>query len=188
MYRVRTVFTGMTGAPWLNTLWFDASESTAQEAADAAIAFWQSVDAVMDSEVEWSTEPEVAQINSSTGGLAGIHDITPGTGTGGVSGEALPLASQALIRFRTGEVVNGREVRGRVFVPALAESSNDNGQVASGTLTTLNNATTALLGDANAVLVIWHRPPPDGSAFGSKHTVVAGSAWREFAVMRSRRD
>lgn len=180
-YRVRTTFSGMQGSPWLSTLHFEATAGTAQQAVTAAGTFWGAVDALIDSEVDWTTEPDVSTF-STAGVLEDVTSTTPVTGTGSSVGDALPLATQALIRLRTGNIVAGRELRGRIFVPALVEASNDNGNVLAASRTTLDTAIATLIGSANADLTIWSRT----------HTLTAavqtGSTWTQFAQLRSRRD
>jgi len=182
MYRVRIVFDGMPGAPWLSTLYFNETGGTAQQAATAAGTFWGAVDALMDNEVNWTTEGDVTLINSATGNATGVVATTPVTGTGALSTLALPFVAQGLIRWRTGVYVAGRELRGRTFVPALATASNDNGRVLAASVTTMNNAAAALLADANSELVVWSK------THGSASPALTGNAWSQFASLRSRRD
>lgn len=186
MYRVRTVFSGMQGSPWLNTLFFNEAGGTAQQAVTAVGTFWGAVDALIDSEVDWTTEPDVTLIDAVSGSPTGIVTTTPVTGTGSAVGDAVPAATQALVRWRTGAFPAGREVRGRTFVPALVEASNDNGKLLAASQTTIQTAAAALIADANSVLVVWKRPNPP--AIGSYANVIASSVWGDFAVLRSRRD
>lgn len=188
MFRVRTTFEGIQGSPWLNTLYFDDAAGTAQQAATAAGTFWGAVDALMDSECVWSTEAEVAVINPLNGDLLSVEATTPVTGAGSLVQEALPIATQGLVRWRTGVVTNGREVRGRTFIPALCDASNDNGSVIAATVTAVNLACTNLLASASAELHIWHRPNELTGAAGSSEPVITGTMWTNFAVLRSRRD
>lgn len=188
MYRVRTSLTGVQGSPWLSTMYFDVAGGTAQDAADAVGVFWTAMDNSMVSAVQWATEAEVAQVNASNGNLVMVHATTPASGTGASATEVLPIATQALIRWRTGSIVNGREVRGRTFIPGLVEANNDSGSPTSTLVTNYSAAAAALIADANSTLVVWHRPTTPGGSDGSKHDVVTGSMWTEFAVLRSRRD
>jgi hypothetical protein len=132
--------------------------------------------------VDWTTQADVDEIESTTGALAGVETTVPVTGTGSSVGDALPAASQALVRWRTGQITAGRELRGRTFIPALVEASNDNGQLLAASRTMINTAAAALIADVNSGLVIYSRTH---NAF---HIVQTGTAWTDFAVMRSRRD
>jgi hypothetical protein len=181
-FRVRTEFSGMQGSPWLSTMFFNQNTGTEQQCVDAVGAFWSAVDALMDNEVNWATLPDVEDVNSVTGQVVGVATTTPATGTGGTAGESLPPATQALVRWRTGVYSSGREIRGRTFIPALVEQNSDNGQVLAAAQTTINNAAAALIADANTILEIWSR------VNGASPSVVSGSCWSQFAVLRSRRD
>jgi len=188
MFRVRTVFTGVPGTPWLSTMYFNDTGGTAQQAANAAGGYWGAIDALMGSQVDWATEADVSVINAVTGTLEGVESTTPLTGLGALATELIGFATQALCRWRTGTVVNGRNLRGRTFIPGLTTTSADDGQLISGHRVAIAAAAAALIADANSELVIWHRPNPDTGSLGLAAPVVTGTAWTEFAVMRSRRD
>ena len=183
MYRVRTVFTGITGAPWVNTLYFDEAGGSAQQAANAAGAFWGAVDLFMSTTISWSTESDVVTVNDNTGAATGVISTTPITGVGGSATEMLPRTSQALVRLLTGVFNDGRQIRGRIFLPGFTESSNAIGGIVAGaTGASLQIAADALVSDANSALLVWSR------AGGLSFPVVATSIWLQWAVLRSRRD
>jgi len=188
MYRIRTVFEGFQGTPWLSTSYFDDTAGTAQQAATAVGTFWGAVDALMDNEVQWRTEPDVAQLQEGTGNLETVHSTTPVTGAGALTTLMLPVVSQALIRWRTGVIINGRELRGRTFVPGLGTASNDNGILLAASQTTLQTAAAGLIAAPNSELVIWHRPTTPGGSDGQTASAVSSNVWGQFATMRSRRD
>ena len=184
--RVRTVFVGVTGSPWLSTLWFaGATASPTQAEADAAVAaagaFWGAVDANMSNLVTWSTEPSVGVIDLS-GVQTGAYTTTPQTGTGASAGSLLPFAVQGLIRTLTGSFVGGRQIRGRIFVPGLTELQTGAGVMDSATITAFNLAISNLIADVNSSLVVFSR------VNNAVSTVIAGSTWNQLAVLRSRRD
>lgn len=188
MYRIRTVFTGPQGSPWLGTMFFDETVGTAQSAATAVGTFWGAVDALMHTTVTWATEADVSAIDDTNGQLMGVSSTTPQTGTGALGGELAPFVSQALVRWRTNGIVNGRSLRGRSFVPGLTTTSADDGRVIAATQATINAAAAALILDANSTLVVWHRPSGPGATDGNSATVVTGTCWSQYASLRSRRD
>lgn len=188
MYRVRTVFSGVQGAPWLNTLYFDDGGGTAQQAATAAGTFWGAVDTYIYGGITWTTEADVANIDPITGVLEGVSSTTPVTGTGGGGSDPLPYATQGLVRWRTGVVVGTRELRGKTFIPGLTETGVTAALVTAAVVTAVNTASAALISDANSTLVAWHRPDPPGSSTGVSWNVVTGQMAPGFAVLRSRRD
>ena len=183
MYRVRTVFTGTPGAPYLSTMYFAQSAGTAQQAATAVGVFWGAVDAVLSNSMNWATEADVAIVNAADGAVTAAVATTTSLGTGSLPGAQLPRASQGLIRWLTGVYVAGRQVRGRTFVPGLTEDANTtDGILVPATAATIDAACATLIGSANADLEVWSR------SLGQSNVATVGTTWAEFAVLRSRRD
>lgn len=182
MYRVRVEFSGMQGSPWIATHYAATAAGTPAQAVAALGTFWGAIDGLMDNEVNWTTLTDVETVDAATGQVTAVTSVTPVTGTGAIAGEALPIATQGLIRWRTGEYIAGREVRGRTFIPGLTETANDNGQLSAASATTIQTAITTLLAAANFDLVVYSR------AHAVEPLVDSGSVWSSFAVLRSRRD
>lgn len=182
LYRVQTVFTGVAGAPYYNTLHFLASAGSASQAAADAAGFWGVVDAYISSGCTWDLDTDVEVIDDVTGNIQNVVQVTAASGTGGSSADMLPPATQALIRWRTGSFIGGREIRGKTFVPAMTETNSTSGQPVSAMLTGIDNAALALYGSPNSQLVVYSRKN------GQYASVTAASTWAQFAVLRSRRD
>lgn len=182
MYRVRTVFQGVTGSPWVSTAFFDSGAGTAQDAVTATGTFWQAADSLMEASVTWSTQADVETVNANNGQVTAVTSTTPVTGAGVAGQTGLPIASQMLVRWRTGVYIAGREIRGRWFIPGIAVSINNDGQPTGPSVITVNTAASTLIGDANSQLVIWSR------ANTQQAVVSSGTCWTQFAVLRSRRD
>lgn len=188
MFRVRTVFTGVQGTPWLSTMYFDESAGTAQNAATAVGAFWAEVDGQLSNLVNWQTEADVSLIDTDTGVLQGVISTSPVNGSGSLSTEALGWVTQGLIRWRTGSIINGRSLRGRTFIPGLTSTGLDDGQMSAIQQGVLNTAASNLISSINATLQIWHRPNPVGSSTGDAGDVLTGTTWPSYAELRTRRD
>lgn len=182
MFRVRTVFTGVQGSPWLSTMYFSEFGGTASQAVTAVGTFWGAVDAHIANAVSWATEAEVATIATSTGEPTGLEITTPQTGTGSSGSQPIALAAQGLIRWRTGIFIEGRESRGRTFIPAVGAGDSVNGAPSTSLTTAVNAAAAALLADANSELEVYSRK------HRVENPVLTGSLWGSFAVLRSRRD
>lgn len=184
MYRVNTVFSGpLVAGGGISRFYFDEAGGTPAQAHAAAVNFWNAVDEVMSTQVAFTVEAEVELVDASTGAITGIESTDPYSASGTGSGDPLPPATQGLVRWRTGAFVNGREVRGRTFLPGMLESLNDSaGRPNSGALTVINNAAGNLIGDADSELVIFSRTR------ALQATVVSGQAWSQWAQLRSRRD
>lgn len=184
MLRVRTTFTGTTGAPWLSTAYFlpVADNQAAADASVAAIgAFWGAVDARMGLAIQWTTDPAVA-VMDLLGEQTGAFTTTPVGGTGASATELLPPANQVLLRLYSNVFVSGRQLRGRWFLPGNTESDATAGLVAPAAVTAVNLAAANLIADANSVWALWS--PTHGTATA----VVSAATWSQFAVLRSRRD
>jgi len=181
-YRVVTIFSGVQGSPWYNTLYFTTGGGTAQQAANAAGAFWGAVDNRMATTVTWSTDTEVPTVDASTGQVTAITSITPVTGTGSGAALQLPIATQGLVRLRTGAFISGRELRGRIFIPGLTENDNDNGIPNAGVLAVVNPAATTLVTGATWQLCIFSR------THLVQQSCTSASMWTSWANLRSRRD
>lgn len=182
-YRVRTVFNGPAGSPWLSTLYFDVAGGSAQQAANAAGAFFTAIQGLMSTTVTWATEPDVTTVNSALGLATGSTPTTPVSGAGTVVTELLPRIAQGLVRWLTGSFPSGRQIRGRTFIPGLTESANTTGGVVvAGNRTTIQTAANNLIADANSTLNVWSR------AHGTFYPVSTADVWTQFASLRSRRD
>lgn len=181
MFRVRTVFTGVEGTPWLSTMYFSGAVGTPQDAADAVGVFWADVETHIAGSVEWTTEAAVYSIDDTDGQATGLNNTTVSTGSGAGGGSIMPLADQALVRMHTGEFVGGREIRGRIFVPGIATAAT-NGNVPSAVITNINGAAATLISDVSQTWVVWSR------AHSQFQPVVSADTWAKFAVLRSRRD
>lgn len=183
MLRIRTIFSGVQGSPWVSTMFFGGTEDqTAANNANAAVGvFWNAVDTLMDTSVVWTTSSEVARIGLD-GAQTGLFAVTPVASQGQSVADALPWATQAVIKWRTGSFLGGRELRGRTFVPGLTEATASEGSPSVGTVNTINAAAAALIADANSEFLVWSR------RYAASSQASSGSTWTQWGVMRSRRD
>ena len=184
MIRVRSVLTGVAGAPYYTNHYFDAGGLGGQEqdAVDAVGDFWNAFDTSLDNALQINTDPEVPTINAVTGAITSSVATTPFFNQFASTGEALPPATQLLIRWTTPTFVSGRRLRGRTFIPGCTEDSNTStGTPAAGFSTPVNAAVAALTGGAVA-LCIWSR------THGVAIPVSSGTYWSQWAILRSRRD
>lgn len=184
LYRVRTTIAGQSGAGQLATHYFDASGGgTAQDAATAVRTFWDTLKAMISPSYTFQVDNAVELIDSTTGQPTGLVSTTNTlvTGTGG--GNQIPPASQGLIQWRTGFFQHGREVRGRTFIPGLIAASQTSSGAPSATLiTAANSAVGAIISPASSDFMIYSRKNRICLS------VLQGSLWGKFAVLRSRRD
>jgi hypothetical protein len=164
-------------------MYFDAAGGTPEAAASAVGDYWDTVDPLIQSAVSWAVEAEVALIDPATGTLTGVDVVAlPPSGTGTDGGAALPFVTQVLNRWSTGVAVGGRLLKGKTFIGALSSVVNDHGNVSTTAQGHVQDASDAIVADADCTFVIWSRV---------NHTfapVAGGSCWSSFAELRSRRD
>lgn len=185
MLRVTVITNAPQGSPWYANHFFGGTtEGEAVAASDAVRALYGSFDNHRPSTIGSSNDTEVHNIDPSTGQTTEVFDVPQWTENGAHSFELLPYATQGLIRWRTGTFVNGRELRGRTFVPGLTEDYNVAG-VPSGGLPAL------MAGYINTYITT-SSAAGDPAVYSPTHKVAAimtnGSFWSQWAVLRSRRD
>jgi len=185
MYRFSSVMTGVAGAPYYNSLYvIDTSSLNVDAAAEAVHDFWDSLLEFSDDALIWTLDTDVQIVDPVTGQITGAETVTSQVTGGQNTGTPLPVATQGLMRFTTGVYEGGRQLRGRLFIPALT--------VGAGTTTpsgpnivSWNNAWETFRTDllaANGEHVIYSR------TYHTEHVVRGASAWNQYAVQRSRRD
>jgi hypothetical protein len=188
MYRAVVHMSGVAGAPYYSVMNFSETGGTAQQAANAARQYWLNFQNLMRSGLLVTVLPEVRRVNEVTGALQGVESVTITPFTCADSAEAMPPATQGLCRWITGVVVGKRLLRGRTFIPALTQFTNNGGVPDAALITAMNAAATQLIGDANSAFQVWHRPTTAESGDGTGGVVTSHSAWTQFAQQRGRRD
>ena len=179
IHRVSTVIDGFSGSPYFSQMYFDAATGSPQTKVTGVKAFWNGVAPYLMSASRGTVSGEVDTIDPTTGQIVAQTTVLDEAFDGLMVDEPLPHATQALLRFTTGVWVNGRQLRGKCFIPALTENSSEGGRPVPAVRTAIASAAGELT-DVN--LVVYSRT----------HRVwqpVSGiSVWELFAVLRSRRD
>lgn len=131
----------------------------------------------------WTVPLTGKLVDDATGQQTGQWaDTVPLTGVGTSEAEPLPDATMGLARFPTGQIMNGRYVAGRCYVPGLSVDALFAGNVSAPAQAALSSWAGSI---QNVGLIVWHRPK--AGAGGVAVTASGGSAWEEFAVLRRRR-
>jgi len=171
------------GSGFVSVMYFDLGSPAAAQRS-ALGAFWNNVDALLDSNALWTIRTDGRELDDATGTLTGAwSEATAYTGAGALAGQCVPDAAHVLFRWGTGVVVNGRFLKGRTFVPGLSTAQILEGNVATAAVTTFNTAAAAL---TSSSLGVWHRPV--AGAGGVFQDVTTGTVWNELAVLRQRRN
>lgn len=199
--RIKARWTGFSGAPGYSVFHFadftepDAtgpSQEEAQSAADRVQAFYQTLVNYLPGVLEIGIESDAEVLDDDTGTLQELITIVPPTPTLGSMGSAQGFSGPtgAVVNWRTSLVHRGRRIRGRTFlVPLLSSAFSDDGTLADGVRTTIQDAAQTLAATLDAPdLGIWSRPSAPGLADGQWAAVTGVSVPDMAAVLRSRRD
>lgn len=184
MIRVRSVWSGVAGAPYYSNFFFDAGNAGGQEqaAADKVRDFLFGLSGAFDNALTVTIDSDVPTIDPATGDITGVEPTTTVAVVGTDTAEALPPFTQAVVNWNTGTFNGGRRLRGKFFMPGLTETSNS----ATGTPTGTFNG--ALVTEVDAFLTggpalcVWSR------TYGVAATVAGYNISPQWGVLRSRRD
>lgn len=184
MLRVRATWSGIQGAPYLSTFYFDAvteNTASAQAAATKVRNFIGAHAAHIRTGTTVTVESQVAQM-TNLGVLVGTFATTTSLFSGAAAGDPLPPATQALYRWHTGSFFGGREIVGRTFIPALTEADSTAGVPTAALITDMNSASAGLMAVTDPRFCVW------SERAGGVSPVTSAPVWSQFAVLRSRRD
>jgi hypothetical protein len=188
--QIITTWNTPAGGDRKSVMFFEGGIAVASQRA-ALNTLWQAVDNAMASSTGWLVETAGVELDDQNGDLVGAwsHSTAYG-GAGGGAGEPVPDSAQALIRWKTSTILDGRFLQGRTFLPGLTVGTSDDGNLQGATAVSLQTAANAFIASA-AGLVIWHRPLKDDDGNVTRtggHTAVStADIWGEFAVLRRRR-
>lgn len=182
--RIRCLWTGVAGTPWYTNLYFEGGAATADAARDAVVGFLTDMLPVVSSDVTAILDIQATIIETTTGQPVGVATVDPYTAPGGNVNDMLPRTTQCLIRWDTGVFLNGRQVRGRTFIPGMCENFNDDGGIPNAAfIAGVAETATALLEEpGNPQLVVWSR------STSTAQLVTGAAVWTQWAVLKSRRD
>ncbi len=192
VYRTKIRWSGFTGAPGYTILHFDASttptQAGAQDVYDATATFASNLVSNLPTQVRLTTEAAVEVVDQTTNQLENIYNVTAAATSSGLASGGYSAAAGACIIWETGEVRNGRRVRGRTFVvPMSASLYETDGTLASAAITDLQQAASSLAGGGFSFGIL-ARPTSTGAADGDFYTVSSGRVTDKTAILRSRRD
>lgn len=188
MLRVQIVYTGLAGMPAVNNVYFEGSGPVlALGAAGLVSDFVNELTPFLSDDVTVDVSNIVVEINPASGETIEFHEGTGLTVQGEAVVDPLPVGTSAVFQFRTGGVVAGRRVQGRIYVPGMDEGVNGPGGLMTASIPPiLGPAASTTLGAGNPVHVVWSRPVEGGRA-GSTHPVNVYAVSRVFSNLRSRR-
>lgn len=177
-------WSGTAGLPGISTIYVEAGEGQAAAAVSAWETFWDNLSDLIANDFTVSIGGVCDTISPVTGQTVSVETVTAAVVTGTSVGQFLPLATQGVLEFLTGQFHNGRQLRGKMFVPGIVEDQNETGVPTSGCIAAfeaeLNDVND--LGGMNGSWVVWSR------ANALWEFVTDTFMWTKWGVLRSRRD
>lgn len=178
-------WTTASGGGKVSVLYFLEATTVAEQRA--ALGTWLGgLAGGLHSTTQYSVRTEGRELDTSTGALTGAWvepTVYAGAGTAS-GGQPIADATQVLVRWQTGNIVGGRFLQGRTYIPGLMTSNVAGGNLAP-TVRSAYAGHSGNLVSAAVQLAVWHRPT--GGAGGEAWAVEAASVWTELAVQRRRR-
>lgn len=181
--RVDSVSTGYAGAPYYTALYFRNVESvTADQLIQMVRTFWQDAVGVRTNALVTNILGDVPLIDTVSGQAVGLTTGQPTSSQGTVNTGAEWPAKQGLLRLRTGDYASGRQIQGRVFLPAVATAAGEQ-QPTSTYRAAWNTAAATMIASSSSLgpWVVWSRKG------GEAYTVESANVWSEWAILKSRR-
>lgn len=202
--KVKTEWTGTSGGPGVTQMAFQGindphtwDAAAAQRVVDAVRKMWVACATGMPDNIKLQVSPVVDVLNAADGELVGSYTAatTPAVVVGSDTG-SFAMASGIRVRLNTGQILNGRRVKGAVFIVPVGFACFDtNGGVVPGTRTIVNNAFNQINTDllaSNEQLAVWSRPIPEGKPHGPRDghltPVTNCDASPKGAILKGRRD
>lgn len=183
VWRVTTVIDGLQGAPYYSTFHFDPLSPGGVAGCLAAVGdFWEDFDAYLGPTMSCQVQNEVAVIDMDTNTQVDVEvgpTQLPFTFHG--SGERVPYVLQGLIQWKTGTFINGRQLRGRTFIPGFGIGASEDGKVLGSVIAAGELAAETLATAEDVSLVVYS---PTHAQFA---LVTDAEMWSDWAELRTRR-
>lgn len=187
MIEIMTRWSGPQGSGLRSIMYFRGNLPGTVTAARLAVGgLWAGYAGVMSNQYTFEVEETARLLDPSDGSLVGLY-VDSGTVDGAGAQNQQPVAdsTQVLHRWATGQVRNGRVVRGHQYAPGLATGSLTGGNITPAVAAALTANASDFVDDAAGEFCIWARPRP--GLPGLEVEVLGGSVWGELAVLRQRR-
>lgn len=194
MYRVSVAWQGWPGAPGVSQIFLTGANIPTQANIDAIRTFYAALIPYLPANLTINVPSSGDNMNAVDGKIVGSWSVgaapaaVVGTGPGAYAGNA-----GAVVHWLTGDVVNGRRVRGRTFlVPLIATAYDAAGSLAPAFITAATNAANTYVASNAGVAGVWARPfihktDPTKNREGSVHSASSVRVPDLAVALRSRR-
>lgn len=181
--RIQWTTTPVTGGgPAYLNFYFDDLAAASQACATASRNFLVGIAPNMNNNTIFTLNPTALVFDPATG--FGLQQLSvTGANVPGTSSTAPgPGQVQLLMSLNTGLYVGGRQIQGRLNLPAPASSTYNSGSgfLTTATQTSLNTAGAALVADSTCSYAVWSRKN------GTTQPIVSAAASPLLATLRSR--
>ena len=165
--RVVVSWAGLQGLPGYSVFY----SSSSVDATASLGTFFTSIKGLFPTGLTWGIPSSGDTLEDTNGALTGSWSGgTAATVAANGGGTAYAAGCGGYVNWGTTLVVGKRRLRGRTFLaPMIGTAYDTNGTLASGSLTILQTAATALASSANPIS-IWHRPR---AGAGGTHEIVS---------------
>ena len=150
-----------------------------------------SFSSALSANIVFNAVTEVDALEDTSGALTGTWTgVDPGQVVGGAAGDMYSPAAAILVRAHTSLIVGRRFLKGRTFLPGLAENIIDSGgKVSVATAGGVTAGFTGMLtgGSTASFPVVWHRPTKLLPASGTSGPVTSYSVETNYLGVQRRR-
>lgn len=178
-HRVRVAWSGWPGGPGVSTFYANAGQVPN---LTALRTLWAAMTGAIPGGFTTQIENTGQTVDLATGQAIGTWSTgTVGAvGGGGTGGYAAPCG--AVIQWKTGQFVNGREVRGKTFlVPLPANAYDGDGTLTPTLVSSLQTAVNTFVTSVAGSYLVWSRKGAVG------HPITSGVVRDRAMVLTSRR-
>lgn len=190
LYRNRAIWSGISGTPGYSTFYSSGAPNPA-----AIRTFFAAIQNLIPSPCSIQVLGAGETIDDSNDAITGTWSTAAPTAVA-CAGAAYAAPAGALIQWTTTTVRRRRILRGRTFiVPLVSTSYTTSGNITGASVTTLQNAATALVTAFAGTLLVYGRQilnyetePPTLVAAGTSAPVTGALVQSKVVTLRTRRD
>ena len=184
LIRTSTVWTGTAGSPYFTQNYF-LGAGDAAHASSAIGALWTFLGAIaayIDDNLVETISGDVEVIDVASGQITSVVSVAGAVQGGTGAGDALPTLVQGLLRFNTPTYINGRQLKGRMYLPGMLESQN----------TVVGLPAAGMTGTVNTALATYIASAADPAVFSDTHhyavSISSATMAPKWSYLRTRRD